>query len=246
MDACPTEPAKPFRLLDLPAELRLRIYEHALTAPDKTIRIYYSYQEHRTNPTLSLPLLRTCRQIHAEARDILCQENAVFVHADVHRLGHPVIGASQLPPAALARLRRLFVVLDILNSSQLTYDDTDFRPFQAMVRLRQLRIAAVDEAGLQQHRDLAGVTRLLSRLIERVPANCALDYAASTDAERAFVAPWTNAKPFRGLPATAEVPRDVLMRAAAYSQAVQGCKSGDEGDWRLDPAADPLDEVRTW
>ncbi|OJD32266.1 uncharacterized protein BKCO1_3900065 [Diplodia corticola] len=255
MNGCPIEPLKPFRLLDLPAELRLRIYEHALTAPDKAIRVYYSYEKNRINPALSLSLLRTCRQVYAEARDVLFQENTVFIHADVHRIGNPVIGASQLPPPALSSIRRLFVVVDIIDSSHASsYAHADFRPFQAMVRLRHLRIAAIDDAEpppgrepARRQRGLEGCTRLLSCLIERVPATCKLEYAAASGPEKQFVAPWCNLSPNCILH---EVTRDALMRAAAYSQAEQGCKSGSDADWRRDPAAanlaDPLDQVRTW
>lgn len=86
--ATPPAPPAPFRLLDLPAELRLRIYEHALTAPDHAIRIYYSYQRNRVNPNLALALLRTCRQVYSETQNIPYQQNAVYVHAHVRAQPH--------------------------------------------------------------------------------------------------------------------------------------------------------------
>ncbi|KAB2573344.1 hypothetical protein BFW01_g12793 [Lasiodiplodia theobromae] len=235
--------SKSFRLLNLPAELRLRIYEHALTAPDKAIRIYYSYQKDRVKPGLVLPLLRTCRQVHAEALEVL-YENTVCVHANANRIGYPIIGSSQLPPPALANLRHLFIVLDVSDPPQLADDDyIDFRPFQAMVRLRRLRIAAVDEP--EELESLEGWTDLLSHIIERVPSTCKLEYGTSNEDEKHFTARYCYSL---GTLTTSEVPGDLLMRAAAYSQVQQGCKSGSDVDWRDSAAASPstLDEVRTW
>ncbi|KAF2139191.1 uncharacterized protein K452DRAFT_200644, partial [Aplosporella prunicola CBS 121167] len=131
-------------LLDLPAELRMRVYECALTAPDNAIRIYYSFHSNRHPHNLGLSLLRTCRQIHQEAHDVLYQANTVLVHADCYRSASPAIGSLQLPPYALARLRSVFVVLDTSISVDFDYTQTDFRPFQGMVRLQRLRMAVVE------------------------------------------------------------------------------------------------------
>lgn len=87
-----SEPSAPLisRLLSLPAELRLRIYQEALTAPDAAIRMYFSFQRnHRVQPRLGLGLLRTCRQIHAECQEVVVKENAVFAYADVMRAPRP-------------------------------------------------------------------------------------------------------------------------------------------------------------
>ena len=61
----------------------MRIYECALTAPHNALRIYYSFYTNRQPHNLGLSLLRACRQIHREARDVLYQANTVLVHADV-------------------------------------------------------------------------------------------------------------------------------------------------------------------
>ncbi|KAL1627680.1 hypothetical protein SLS56_006212 [Neofusicoccum ribis] len=85
MESHLSDSPKPFRLLDLPAELRIRIYEHALTAPNKAIQIYYSFQRDRISPGLVLPLLRTCRQIQVETQDTLFLENTIFAPANTRR-----------------------------------------------------------------------------------------------------------------------------------------------------------------
>ncbi|KAF4312228.1 hypothetical protein GTA08_BOTSDO12112 [Botryosphaeria dothidea] len=242
--ATPPAPPAPFRLLDLPAELRLRIYEHALTAPDHAIRIYYSYQRNRVNPNLALALLRTCRQVYSETQNIPYQQNAVYVHAHCFLTASPIIPSMHLPPPATSRLRRLFVVLDTRDTFLSANHAADFRPFQSMLQLRRLGLVVVAPPDAIPH---APWQHLLAPVIERVPARCTIEYGAQSDAEKAFAALYCRS--YREIVRVAEVPREALMRAAAYCQAEQGCKSGSDVDWRPEGEVDALDaieEVRTW
>ncbi|KAF2419877.1 hypothetical protein EJ08DRAFT_738765 [Tothia fuscella] len=64
-----------FPFLKLPAELRIKVYEHAFApAGDKTIEIGYK-------PRLNAPaqLLATCSQIHQEGKEILYTEMVFFL-----------------------------------------------------------------------------------------------------------------------------------------------------------------------
>ncbi|KAH7419617.1 hypothetical protein BKA64DRAFT_21818 [Cadophora sp. MPI-SDFR-AT-0126] len=101
-----TAPLKrhPFPILDLPLEIRNRIYTYALSAPAgylfpeihspknslRKSRITFDsvHQEHGLlfsswlrDPSIALPLLQTCKQIHAEAKDYVYRCNT-FVLVD--------------------------------------------------------------------------------------------------------------------------------------------------------------------
>lgn len=68
-------------LLDLPVEVRLEIYSYLLITSD-----YHRLQPIMGGPRLSMgtPLLRTCKQIHAEAAPVLYGCNLLI--ADIRRL----------------------------------------------------------------------------------------------------------------------------------------------------------------
>lgn len=149
-----------------------------------------------------------------------------------------------LPPPATSRLRRLFVVLDTRDTFLSANHAADFRPFQSMLQLRRLGLVVVAPPDAIPH---APWQHLLAPVIERVPARCTIEYGAQSDAEKAFAALYCRS--YREIVRVAEVPREALMRAAAYCQAEQGCKSGSDVDWRPEGEVDALDaieEVRTW
>lgn len=70
------------RLLELPAELRIRIYEYCL-APTGTLCLTATKTtRYATTPTLAPKLLCTCRQIYTEALDLLHEQNRVCFSID--------------------------------------------------------------------------------------------------------------------------------------------------------------------
>lgn len=149
-----------------------------------------------------------------------------------------------LPPPATSRLRRLFVVLDTRDTFLSAHHAADFRPFQSMVRLQRLRLVVVAPPDAIPH---APWQHLLAPVIERVPARCTIEYGAQSDEEKAFAALYCRS--YREIVQVAEVPCEALMRAVAYCQAEQGCKSGSDVDWRPEGEVDALEaieEVRTW
>jgi hypothetical protein len=56
-------------------------------------------------PSVSPPLLATCRQIHSEARQLLYLDNEVTLAMDIHDRYSPVINESRLPQQVLEKLQ---------------------------------------------------------------------------------------------------------------------------------------------
>ncbi|KAK7536893.1 uncharacterized protein J3D65DRAFT_357641 [Phyllosticta citribraziliensis] len=230
----------PSRLLALPAELRLRIYAEALTARDATIRLYFSLQrEQRTQPGLGLGLLRTCRQVRRECGDLVFRENEVCVYADCFKPdAAPLIGHSQLPPHSLRNLRTLFLLLDATTALDSSLEPvpspsslSNFSPLSATPSLQRLRVAVV-----VRRRFVQGTQwwkALLARVVERVPPRCSLQWGVEEGnaAQRTYVDAFLKTPGGAALSGVVleEVPREVLMRAAAYAEVEQGALCGKEG-----------------
>ncbi|RYO89280.1 hypothetical protein DL766_000917 [Monosporascus sp. MC13-8B] len=101
----------PSTLLTLPLELRLEIYGYLLTL--HTTRQRRQQQTHAKDARLHPAILRTCRQLHAEALAFLLETNEFEAHptllASFPRLFPFPAGSSVRDAAQAARVRRLRV-----------------------------------------------------------------------------------------------------------------------------------------
>lgn len=167
------------RLLSLPAELRLRIYEYALTALDNAIVPRYPHQPNKVNPNIGTSLLRICKQIYHEAHDMLYTKNRIFI------LGGGG-GDTRLPPHALKNLRHVFLLLksSVHLRDERLVDYIDFPKFQAMTKLQSLRICVIDTALAK--RPIECWTPVLSAFIESVPPGCGICFGTESVAEKTF------------------------------------------------------------
>jgi hypothetical protein len=179
-------------LLELPAELRIRIYEYAL-APTGSLALTSTRTKRRaTVPVLAPALLSTCRQIHSAAAHILYAENSICITVDAHDTCWPTIAEARLPQRVLKKLQHLTVLLDATSYFNASYSDVDWTAFSALVSLRTLRIALITVGGtpaganfvtrrLRHLPDL--VAELLPEILERIPASTELVYATMADSE---------------------------------------------------------------
>ncbi|KAH9809830.1 hypothetical protein Tdes44962_MAKER06071 [Teratosphaeria destructans] len=171
-----------FRLLDLPPELRLRIYESALAITG--VLSLTSTKTHRKviQPAISPALLRTCKQIYYEIDSLLFSDNEICISVNAHDTCWPTIPDSLLPPRVLPKVQHLCVVLDCTNYFNASYADVDFSPFEALVSLKTLRIAMIyrkqypsqklTPLHISDYKDY----NVVAQILERVPATALVTY----------------------------------------------------------------------
>jgi hypothetical protein len=100
-------------LLALPAELRLLIYGACL-APTGTLQFSSTATHHYAlAPRISPALLATCRQIHAEAEQVLYERNTLCLITNAEKTNKPLIAEFQCPQHVLQKLRRICLIFDV-------------------------------------------------------------------------------------------------------------------------------------
>lgn len=231
-------------LLELPAELRLRIYEYTL-APTGTLALTSTRSKRRaTVPILAPALLATCRQIHAEAAHILYADNSVCIMVDAHDTCWPTIAEARLPQRILEKLQHMSVILDATSYFSAGYEDVDWTAFSALVSLRTLRISLImvgsSPAGMnfvtRRLRPLPDlVAELFPEILERIPAATEILYGTNTCSEERKISDHAIEVRERGRLdklTVMEVDANELaeMGSEVAKHIGRGCKSGGTDD----------------
>lgn len=172
-------------LQELPAELRMRIYEYAL-APTGSLALTSTKSKRRaTVPIIAPSLLATCRQIYSEASHIIYAENSICITVDAHDTCWPTIAEARLPQRVLEKLQHLTVLLDCTSYFSASYADVDWTAFSALVSLRTIRFSLITVGGVpsgtsfvtRRLRPLADLfAELLPEILERIPASTSIFY----------------------------------------------------------------------
>lgn len=169
----PREPGPP-TFLDLPAELRLRIYTHVL-APSGTICLCRSFkhaQYGKGHDWLPVALLQTCTQIYNEASEVLFDRN-LFVLNELEGIQRcdcqrprRILSGKPLPPHVYPRIMHLRLPVGILMHP------CNLLALQSMVALKTLQIripcTIIDTPYCQA--EAAKDALMLGAVPERIPA----------------------------------------------------------------------------
>ena len=176
----------PLRFLDLPAEIRIMIYEDALITGDvhslkivPPLPIPYDWPRPVTN------LLLSCRQIRNEAYDILFDKNRFLVRAEVHQdKWNTGEAAILMHRQAKASIKDLFVVVDSHNYSPTDVRDVDFGVFQTLTSLERIKVVFIRNPRTVT---TSRLVEWMRNIIERISRQCTIDTSCIFDQEQRFI-----------------------------------------------------------
>lgn len=182
-------------LLNLPAELRNRIYEACLS-PGVLCLTRTDTKRFAVSPSISPCILATCRQIYNEASKLLYFDNEVTLIMDIHDTFAPVINESRLPQRALENLEHVCLICDGTANLQASYEDVDFTHLSALVSLKTLRICVILSIIPQISPEvvLLQTTGLVEQILERVPASTRILYEVVPGSPQEKLAQYVLAK----------------------------------------------------
>lgn len=175
------------RLLSLPAELRLRIWEYSLAPTGTLILTTTTTKRFATNPIIAPALLRTCRQIHNEASSIIIAENSICITVDAHDTCWPTISESRLPQRVLEKLQHMCIILDCTATFRASYEDVDWTQVSALTSLKTLRLTTIARSRGQGHNHRTNgeiakyyASNCLPHVLNRIPASTRVAYGTLT------------------------------------------------------------------
>ncbi|KAK0279028.1 hypothetical protein LTR35_008763 [Friedmanniomyces endolithicus] len=229
----------PFRLFDLPSELRLRIYECALAPTGILSLTSTASKRSAVTPIITPALLATCHQIHHEADNMLTSDNEVTITVNAHDTCWPTIPSKRLPPPVLRRLQHMCVILDCTDYFNSSYAEVDFEAFQYLSSLQTLRLAMVYRKHyatqtlaplyIPQLREF----NVVAQILERVPASTRLLFGTEKGTWQHGVVQSMNGMRalYRDRQGTLEEAPAADLEAAARGVPglVRGCKSNAPG-----------------
>ncbi|SMR49081.1 unnamed protein product [Zymoseptoria tritici ST99CH_3D1] len=164
-----TEPV--CHLLQLPAELRNRIYEDVLS-PGVLWLTRNATKRFAIEPRISPQILQTCSRIYNEAKNLIYTDNEVILSIDAHDTFAPVINESRLPQHALEKLQHVTLIVDCTASLKVSLEGVDFTFLEALVSLRTLRLGFVLYRGVYfiEKGFEMDLQHLMVQILLRVPA----------------------------------------------------------------------------
>jgi hypothetical protein len=228
----------PFRLFDLPSELRLRIYEMAL-APTGVLCLSSTKTKRRAViPNICPALLLASRRIYDEARKVLLEQNEIMITVNAHDTCWPTISEDRLPQRLLERLLHLCVVLDCTEYFNASYADVDFGAFEALTSLKTLRVAMIyrkhypSQMLAPLHIPQLREFNILAQILERIPASTKLFFGTESGTQQHEVVLALLAMRKAGHSGVVEEALAAHLESAAVGVPglVRGCKSDASHD----------------
>jgi hypothetical protein len=217
------------------------------------------------NPTSTIPnvspaLLRASKQFEHEAKGLLL-ENTFIVNIWVDNSSRAVIHPKQLPGHILPLIKNLTIVFDFTPMISSNARERDWRPFQRMTGLENLRICGIDttETTRGYYSRYAGIYMdCMKDVAERVPTSCVISYGSEVKAEEDHIddmiktlikysrdssstrIPSSSSRSIKGCYSMDAKSIEAYAKALA-DETVQGCKSGSTVDFRYVKAIDEDD-----
>lgn len=240
-----TRESPPFRFLDLPGEMRNRIYRAAISPGHISLR---SCAKHHmsvgVDPPLVAGILAGSKQLANETKDLVF-ESTFIVDVSLESPIRSVINPLQVPRSMLDKIQHLVLVLDFTRVDNSCPSGLDWRYIQRMTALSSLKICAI-QMWPPAARFTPGMTLqdhhrgTIQTILECIPATCIVQYGWHNKAEedhvremhrRITVLPDSHRQSF----SRAKITDPAELAAAASmidKNTRRGCKSGSRVDFR--------------